>query len=515
MEKIDEINNKKIKKVIFIVLISIGILVRIFNFPNAISEMNCDEIMTVINAKSIAETGLDINGISFPVYLQGWGGQSVMLLYLMAFSFKIFKYSLLSARLPMLVISVISMFVFYDFIKKITKNEKIALIGLSILVICPWHLLQSIWALDCNMFPHFLLIAIDLFYTGIIKNNKKMIYISMIFYAITIYCYGVAIYFVPTFLLILCIYLLKNKMITYKDVIICVLVFLFFAIPIILMFAINFLHIDTQIKIFNITIPYYRNLSRTQDMIFFTDNKISQLLKNIISTIYVIFIQEDRAEWNSSKIFGTTYHITLIFVIISIISILKYRKCDNKKSNVEKFLVLTWLTVSILTSFIINQANINRLNSIWYILLLLAADGIYFVYEKIRYKNIFAICCISIYIILFSSYNIYFYSYYARTINTSGCFSEGFYKVLNQVKKINKNKVFYDNTKDDGNLKLYVEFNHNENKEYIAIMNEDELKYKLENIENDEILIIYTKFRDYPTELNTYQIENYKIIYKE
>lgn len=506
-------NNNKYLNIIFIVLIIIGIIVRIVDFPNAIKEMNCDEIMTVINAKAIAETGKEMNGISFPVYLQGWGGQSVMLLYLMALCFKIFGCSLFTARLPMLIVSIISLFVFYDFVKKITKNEKIALIGLALLAICPWHILQSIWALDCNMLPHFLLIAMDILYTGIIKNNKKVIYISMIFYAITLYCYGVAIYFVPIFLLVLCIYLLKNKIINYKNAIICVLIFLLFAMPIILMFAINFLHIETQIKIFNITIPYYPNLSRTQDMVFFTDNKLSQLCENIIYTFNVIFLQSDRAEWNASEIFGTTYHITIIFSLISIINMIRIRKSE-KKFSIENFLMITWLSLSVLTGFIINEANINRLNSTWYILLLLASNGIYLIYEKTKHKNIYAIIIVIIYTILFIYYNIYFYSYHFRAIDVSGVFSEGFYQALNYVNDTAKKQVIYDNIKDDGNLKLYVDFNRDENKNYTVIMEEEELKSKIENISDDEIIIVYTKLKDYPTELNTYEIENYKIIYK-
>lgn len=54
MKKID------IKKVIFWVLIIIGIAVRIYHYPSSISEMNSDEIMTTVNAKSIADTGKDI-----------------------------------------------------------------------------------------------------------------------------------------------------------------------------------------------------------------------------------------------------------------------------------------------------------------------------------------------------------------------------------------------------------------------------------------------------------------------
>ena len=198
-------------QVLFIFLLLIGIGVRIWNFPEGIPEINIDEIMTAVNAKSFAETGKDILGISFPVYLQGWGGQSVILVYIMTVFIKIFGYTLFAVRIPILIISVISLVVFYDFIKKITKNKNIALIGLGLLVISPWHIMQSIWSLDCNMFPHFLLFAMDIFYTGIQKNKKWIIYVSMFFFALTLYCYGIAIYFIPFFLLIIAIYLLKKK----------------------------------------------------------------------------------------------------------------------------------------------------------------------------------------------------------------------------------------------------------------------------------------------------------------
>lgn len=73
---------------------------------------------------------MKFGGISFPVYLQGWGGQSVMLLYLMSLSIKIFGYNLFAIRFPMLLISIISMFVFYDLVKRITKNRNTAIIAL-------------------------------------------------------------------------------------------------------------------------------------------------------------------------------------------------------------------------------------------------------------------------------------------------------------------------------------------------------------------------------------------------
>lgn len=53
-----------------------------------------------------------------------------MLLYLMVIAIKIFGYNLFAVRLPMIIISIISMFFFYDLAKRITKKETTSLIAL-------------------------------------------------------------------------------------------------------------------------------------------------------------------------------------------------------------------------------------------------------------------------------------------------------------------------------------------------------------------------------------------------
>ena len=498
--------------IIFWIIIIIGIGLRIYNFPSLLQEMNGDEIMTVVNAKSIAETGKDIEGISFPVYLHGWGGQSVVLLYLMALSIKIFGYTLFSVRLPMLLVSLIALFVFYDLVKKVTKNQNIALIGLALVAFCPWQMLQSIWSLDCNMFPHFLLFAIDIFYTGIIKCKKSILYISMVFFAISLYCYGVAIYFVPIFLLIMAIYLVKNREVTIKDILICLIIFLILISPLVTMFAKNVLKIEGNIEIGPITIPYYESLSRKQDMVFFSENPLQQLGKNINSTFKVIIAQTDGAEWNSSKLFGATYRITIVFAIIGIIKMISDLK--QNKRDIVPFMLITWISISTLTSFIVNEANINRLNSIWYVILILAGIGIYYGYEKIKYKKAYAIGVGVLYIAIFIAYTIYFFGYYSKVVDLSGTFSRGFFQSLNYVKTLEQKTVLYDNIKNDGCLELYIQFNHDDSKTYEEIKDENELKEKIKNVGEDEAIIVDIEKKQYENVENSHQIGDFIVITK-
>lgn len=498
----------KNKRVIFFILIIIGVAVRIYNFPSAISELNIDEIVTIANAKSIADTGKELMGISFPVYLQGWGGQSVILLYLMSLSIKIFGFTLFAVRLPMLLISIVAMFVFYDLVKKISKNTNIALIALALLSICPWHILQSIWGLDCNMFPHFLLIAIDLLYTSIINKNKLLLYFSMVIFAISLYGYGVAIYFVPLFLVCILLYLLKIKTIRIRDIIICAITFLVIAFPIVTMFVINVLGIKQSIEIGKITIPYYESLSRTKDMVFFSPNPLVQLAKNFASTLRVIFMQTDGAEWNASVLFGTTYRITIVFAIVGVIKHIR-----ETKENISSVMIIVWLGISIITGFIVNEANINRLNSIWYVLLILGAFGIYAIYEKVNREKLYKIIITVLYTIIFIVFIIYFHLYYVKVVDTSGCFSRGFYQSLNYINSLDKKVIYYDNTNNNPCLELYIEFNNDSTKIYKSIRSEEELQEKIQYMSEDEVLIVDIEYRNYTDVRYNEQIGDFIIVY--
>ena len=177
-------------------------------------------------------------------------------------------------------------------------------------------------------------------------------------------------------------------------------------------------------------------------------------------------------------------------------------------------MLITWLSTSILTSFIVNEANINRLNSIWYVILILAGIGIYEGYQKIKYKKVYAICVGALYTTIFIAYTIYFYGYYTEVVDQSGTFSRGFFQSLNYVETLEQKTVLYDNIKNDGCLELYIQFEHAQNKEYKEIRDENELKEKIKNIGEDEVLILDIEKKQYENVENSHQIGDFLVITK-
>ena len=487
-------------KILFAVILIVAIAVRILGWPTMISQVNVDEAMTAINAKAIAETGKDMYGTSFPVYLEAWGamGQSVMLVYIMAFFIKLFGFSFITVRLPMLLISIISIIIFYKLVKAIWGNTKLALVAMVFVAICPWHLLQSIWSIDCNMFPHFMLFSVYLLVRGI-QGKKWMLYLSMLFFALTMYTYGVSIYIVPFFLLICGIYLLVKKKVTIKEFILCIIIYLLFSLPILTMYFINAFHIETDIHIGPMTIQYFEANTRTSDMLFFAENIGETLINNITSLFNVFFLQYDRLEWNGTPYFGTVYHISLIFFFIAIVHIIRHKE----KRNIGTFFMMVWLILSLLLGIIINGVNINRLNILWFSMLFFSIYGIYIVCkERKSWKYIIT----GIYVALFIGFNIYLHTTWLEKIDMSGCFSRGIIDGVHYATTIEKDTVYYHNVEN-----IYVRFqNAIDNTTFEHIDNLEELSDKLKNKQEDEAFVMDgTEIEELNIDFNQYQYEQF------
>lgn len=489
--KTKEINKEHIMVGIIIIF---AIIFRIYMWPNALSEVNCDEAMTALNAKSIAETGTDIYGTSFPVYFEAWklAGQSALLTYLMAFCIKIFGFSIFSIRLPSLVISIIPIFLIYDFCKKVFDNKKIATIVLIFLAINPWHIMQSKWALDCNLFPHLMLIATYLLYRGM--ENKKCLYTSMLIYGISMYAYGIALYIVPFFLLIASIILYRKKAVTPKDIIISIIIYVMISTPIFLMAIVNYFKLP-EIKIGNITIQYFKDSDRTNDMLIFSENKLEKLKGNLKNLFNVIVKQDDGLNWNSIHNFGVYYYFSVPFLIIGLYSCIKHKK---------GILILVWFGLSILVGILINDININRLNVIWYPIMILCGYGIYEIINKIKDRTVEYII-LALYIIVFALFNNTYYKTAIGEIGSNWCWSAGLSKAIEyavqivtpeQIKlseKLYTNK-YMDNAKQNIYIKYGLALHKKENE------SSDIKKLEINKIENNRVYII--------TKDELYKVEN-------
>lgn len=361
--------------VIFWIIFASALLIRIVRFGSLPYGVNQDEAMGAVDAWALSLYGTDRFGVRFPVHFSAWqvSQMSVLLSYLMIPFIKIFGFHTWVIRMPMLLASVGSVALMYLIGKKI-YGVRMGFAAMVLTAINPWHFMQSRWAIDCNLFPHVFLLAFYLMLLGIEK--RKYLYISMIFFGLTFYCYGIAVYSVTPFLAVFALWGLRKKLFSIKEVLLSVVIFGITALPEILVMAINVLHLDTIDTGF-ITMSRFPESIRGNDILFMNFS-FEQLFKNIWFLFKSSFLQLPDYWFNTIPAFGPLYHISIPFVIGGIVMITrevlckKFQESETKRQAV-KLALWGFLITGIWVGIITYEVNVNRINIIFFALILISA----------------------------------------------------------------------------------------------------------------------------------------------
>ena len=404
----------KNKRFALIILFSVFIFVRLYQFGEIPGGVNQDEALSAVDAYYLANNGTDHYGIIFPVHMKAWdyGQQSSLLPYTMVPFIKILGLSIYSVRLPALVISCIGAFFCYLLTKELF-GEEVSFILAFLLSVNPWHIMQSRWALDCNLFPHIIIIAVYFLVKSISvsKNNTALLIVSMFFFGLSMYTYGIAIYTVPFFLLITCVLLLYKKAVTKKQVFLAIVSYLFVAWPFIFCMAINYFRLPS-IEVLGVTIPFFPNSERSADILFFSDNILRQIGRNLIYFARSAVLQMNGPHfqpWNSIEEFGTSYYFSTPFIVLGAIILI----CSFFRDlSVTHAVLICFLISCVFCGIVTNSVNINRINIVYYPLLILCSIGIFATISYFKYN---ASIIFSVYLVLFALFcNTYFSSYKAE-----------------------------------------------------------------------------------------------------
>lgn len=366
--------------IILAVIAIIGVSIRIWQFGSVPGGFNQDGAMAAVDAKALAEYGTDRFGTCLPAHLYAWGyGQmSSLLSYMMAGFIKVFGLNEITARLPQLIASLAGGVFFYLFIRDIF-GKGAGLVAAAFVAINPWHLVQSRWAVDCNLLPHFFMAGLYFLNLGFTKR-KLYTYISMIFFALCMYCYGITIYTIPVFLLAVCIYYMIKKKITWKETIISAVIYLVIAWPFLLTIMVNFFKWDT-IKLPFVTIQLFSDSVRSADILLFSKEPFKQLGINFMSMLNTTILQKKDLPWNDIEGFGTMFLCSIPFMIAGIAEIFR------TKTNSAKALVVFALLMGVWAGILTNNVNVNRINIVYYGIMMFIVLGICFVIREVKYTK--------------------------------------------------------------------------------------------------------------------------------
>lgn len=422
---------KEYKGEVFLFFIfMIGSFVRLFaigRFPNA---LNVDEASSGYDAFSLMKWGVDRAGNPYPVYLYAWGsGQSVLYSYLMIPVIAVTGLTEYGIRLPMAITGAISLYVFYYLIKNIFDNKKYGIIATAFFAICPWHIMKSRWGMECNIFPDLILLASLLLVLGLKKEKTGLQVLAFVVLAISSYSYGTSYLFLPVFVLGTLGYLIYKKELTIKKSIIYLLVMFVLCIPIIVYIFINTFGLE-QITIGKVTIPKLLVNRYDEVSTVFSGNIFENCVNNLLETLRILILQNDKLEWNAIPQYGLFYLISIVFFVIGLRACIK----KYKENNFNQIMNIWMISAIVLCAFCV--ANINRINIIMIPCVYYIVVGLFEFLTK--YKQL-TVCIAVIYMVLFIEF---MYSYVNKDYNKYYTFTSGVEDVVDYCKLLDVDNIY-------------------------------------------------------------------------
>ena len=417
----------------------VAVLIRVWQFGVVPGGFNQDGAMAAVDAKALAEYGTDRYGMSLPVHFTAWGysQMNVLMSYLMVPFIKLFGLNPVAVRLPMLIVSLAGLVVLYLLVRGVFGRKQ-ALVILAVAAINPWHIMQSRWALEANMLPHFLLFSVYFFHLG--QKRRIFLYLSMVFFGLTMYAYGIAFFAVPLLLIALAVYLLAKKAVKLWEAGLCLLIYGAVAWPIFAVMAINYFDLET-LCFLGFTIPYFPASVRAGDLVIFSPDISGQLVQNLQSLVNVVLLQKAGLPWNAIPEFGSMYLFAMPLVILG--AVLFAKKDTDNMPSAGKFAIGVWLIVSVLTALMVNGININRINIIFYPLIILCGLGIYGIITAFEWRRAAAATIALIFAVSFALFSASYFGPHDETVSRS--FYSGFGEALCAAEETDADVIYVTN----------------------------------------------------------------------
>ena len=465
------INYVKTNKLLFLLFL-LFILIRL----PLLDQINLlpDEKDTILSGWSIAKTGRDLFGKSFPLVFENISPNNPLsAIYFSAlwFLFIPIKTVFLS-RLPFVLISSLIVFISYSLIVKIAGDEKKAIVTTVILCFNPWIFHLTRLALDIPL-------AIVFLFAGILLYLEKRKFLALTLFFLTAFTYQGARILIPFLLIYLELFFLINPDLTgikkrfcksflpnsVKNLIFFIFVFAFItslepSISKTRLSEIIFFDNEKNARV----VDFKRNTSIASPLVRrFFDNKLSVSIDEIILNftkgldLSYLFKTGDYSPINGNATTGQFLFIFIIFYFLGIIYL-------GKKGSRNDFYILGFIPLgtipALLSTHGLTFSIRGVLSSIGFSYLI--SLGVIFLAQGIKNYNLKKYSLIFLGGVFFINVIFFVYGYYFRRPITVG---ELFYENERQL------SLFL--LKDDNPYTIYHQLPHNAFLSYIFFNNEN------------------------------------------
>ncbi|WP_405106833.1 glycosyltransferase family 39 protein [Paenibacillus sp. FSL K6-1217] len=387
-----------------VLLFLLGVIVRILYITSIPPGLNQDEASIGYDAYSILHYGMDRNGVHLPIHLIAWGsGQNALYAYLSMPFILLFGLTPLSVRALSLIMGLLGMLFFYLIMKRLFASPGAGTAAMFFIAINPWHIMMSRWALESNLFPTMILIAVYFLLRAFTNPRWLFAFTGML--ALSLYAYGTAYFFVPLFALGTAILLLYSKVLRPRALAWNVVWFAALALPILLFIIINRYGMqDIATPLF--TIPKLTT-PRVEEISSLFGGRLWQAAADNLSAFSkLMWSGSDGLPWNSISPYGYAYPLALPFALLGLVVLLhSWWTRRRERENAGRGVLLLWFLVAVLMA-LITAVNINRINIIFYPFIMLVSTGFVWLAGRVKGVAILAAAGFAVMFALFS--NTYF-----------------------------------------------------------------------------------------------------------
>ena len=370
-----------------VALILIGSAIRLFFLESLPYGLNQDEASSGYDAWALLHSGMDRNGKSWPVLFVSWGsGQNALMSYLAMPFIAIMGLRTLSIRLPNALAGCITLFAMWRLADR-CRGKRFGLCALFLLVINPWHIMASRWALESNLLPALLLGACC--FLSRTEEKPKALIGAAVCFGLAPYAYGTVFFLLPPLFIWIAVRLRKTLRI--RTTCAAVAVFLVLVFPIALCQAINILG-GEDICFLGITIPKLIDARQNATSIL-GGGSLAEIRKNIMTFLEILHNGDDGVQYNALPFWqgGIFYFFGLPLSVLGIIVSFMNAQKNRKEWSLRAFLTCSALCVPLISG------NINRLNMIWLPMIYFSALGGAWLVRKLPVRSVFplagAMCC--------------------------------------------------------------------------------------------------------------------------
>ena len=346
--------------VCFFLVFALGCFLRFYHLTRLPDGLNQDKASIGYEAFSLAFYGVDRYGNPFPVYPITWGsgGGSPLLIYLTALSFKLFGVSIFVLRGTVAFFGCLTLPLFYLLVKEAKsslsglqssptglqssptglQSSPTGLIGMLLLAIAPWHILLTRWTLDYGLIPFTFGLAILVLMKSARRQSTGLYVLASALAALNMYSYGSANIVIPVFLLLCVFFLMRGKILSIRQLFLCMLMFLLVCAPLFLFYFINVCKLPEIITPF-FSVERFRSDHTASVFLSFSDLFLrGEGIKNSKELLLYLSVGVENGEYYTYMpgywtFYVFTFPVTLVGFVVSLKRMRKGRREATRKEQ--------------------------------------------------------------------------------------------------------------------------------------------------------------------------------------